>query len=95
MKDTRIEIINMYLQSLRQQERADQSICGTGIRVSELRFVTAEAVRTGRVQVYYKCKCRAAFLPEALRQKFQSYLKVQKRTAEPVFVTKTGRPLDH
>ena len=47
--------------------------------MSELRFITAEAVRTGRVQVYYKCKCRAAFLPEALRQKLQSYLKVQKK----------------
>lgn len=71
-----------------------ETICGTGIRISELRFITAEAVGTGRAQVCCKGKCHTVFLPEALRQKLQSYLKAQKRTAGPVFVTKTGRPLD-
>ena len=71
-----------------------QTICATGIRVSELRFITAEAVYAGRAEVSNKGKRRTIFLPEKLRKLLKHYLKQQKITAGAVFVSKNGRPLD-
>ncbi len=71
-----------------------QTICATGIRVSELRFISAEAVRSGRAEVCNKGKRRTVFLPDRLRRLLKTYLKKQKITAGAVFVTRTGRPLD-
>lgn len=71
-----------------------QTICATGIRVSELKFITAGAVQAGRAEIDNKGKRRVVFLPGKLRRLLKSYLQKQKRTAGPVFVTKTGRPLD-
>ena len=71
-----------------------QTICATGIRVSELKFITAEAVHAGRAEVSNKGKRRVVFLPERLRQLLKQYLQKQKITAGPVFVSKNGRPLD-
>ena len=56
-----------------------QTICATGIRVSELRFITVEAVRSGRAEVTNKGKRRAVFLPDKLRRLLQKYIKAQKR----------------
>ena len=71
-----------------------QTICATGIRVSELRFITAEAVYAGRAEVSNKGKRRTVFLPEKLRKLLKHYLKQQKITAGAVFVSKNGKPLD-
>lgn len=71
-----------------------QTICATGIRVSELRFVTAEAVRIGRAEISNKGKRRIVFLPNKLRQLLKGYLKEQKKTDGAVFTTRTGKPLD-
>lgn len=71
-----------------------QTICATGIRVSELRFITVEAARTGRADVDNKGKRRTVFLPDKLRSLLLKYAGQQKRTAGPLFVTRTGRPLD-
>lgn len=71
-----------------------QTICATGIRVSELRFITVEAVRTGRAEVTNKGKRRAVFLPDKLRRLLQKYIRAQKKTAGAVFTTRTGKPLD-
>lgn len=71
-----------------------QTICATGIRVSELRFISAEAVCSGRAEVCNKGKRRTVFLPDRLRRLLKAYLKKQKITAGAVFVTRTGRPLD-
>mgnify|MGYP005757847407 CR=1 FL=1 len=71
-----------------------QTICGTGIRVSELRFITAEAVWTGRAEVACKGKRRTVFLPDQLRRILKRYLEKQGRKNGPVFVTRTGKPLD-
>ena len=73
---------------------AIQTICATGIRVSELRFITAEAVRAGRVEVANKGKRRSVFLPGKLRRVLDSYLRRKKISSGSVFVTRTGRPLD-
>ena len=71
-----------------------QTICSTGIRVSELLFITAEAVRGGRAVVRCKGKTRYILLPERLRRALSAYLAKQKRAAGPVFITRTGKPLD-
>ena len=71
-----------------------QTICAAGIRVSELRFITAEAAALGRAVVSNKGKRRTAFLPGKLCKLLKKYLKKQKITGGPVFVTRTGKPLD-
>ncbi len=71
-----------------------QTICATGIRVSELQFITVEAVRTGRGKVNNKGKHRTVFLPDKLRRLLKKYLQKRKITTGPVFVTRNGRPLD-
>mgnify|MGYP002529015486 FL=1 len=77
-----------------------QTICATGTRVSELRFITVEAVTTGRAEICNKGKRRTVFLPGRLRRLLRTYLQAQKKTAQPadvknpVFTTRTGRPLD-
>ena len=71
-----------------------QTICATGIRVSELRFITAEAVSLGRAEISNKGKRRVVFLPGGLRRLLTAYLRKQGRASGPVFVTRSGRPLD-
>ena len=71
-----------------------QTICATGTRVSALRFITVEAVTTGRAEICNKGKRRTVFLPGRLRRLLRKYLQKQKKTAGAVFTTRTGRPLD-
>lgn len=71
-----------------------QTICGTGIRVSELRYITAEAVLEGRTTVRNKGKTRTIFLPASLRKLLLSYIKKTGVTTGCVFVTKNKKPLD-
>ena len=71
-----------------------QTICGTGIRVSELRYITAESVSRGEAVVQLKGKTRTILLPRKLQKRLKEYLRQQKITTGPVFVTRTGQPLD-
>lgn len=71
-----------------------QTICATGIRVSELQFFTVEAVRGGAVTVSCKSKTRQVFLPGKLRKLLLEYAKTRKICQGPVFLGKTGKPLD-
>lgn len=71
-----------------------QTICATGIRVSELKFIIVEAVKTGRTEIVNKGKRRPVFLPEKLRRLLKTYLQKQKITVGAVFVTRTGKPVD-
>lgn len=71
-----------------------QTICATGIRVSELRFITAEAVQCGRAEISNKGKRRIVFLPAALRKLLAAYLRKQRKISGPVFTTRSGEPLD-
>lgn len=71
-----------------------QTICATGIRVSELQYITVEALRIGRAEVENKGKRRTVFLPERLRELLWEYLRTQTNTAGAVFVTRNGKPLD-
>lgn len=71
-----------------------QTICATGIRVSELQFITVEAVQAGRAQVTLKGKSRVVFLPQPLCRLLSDYLNAQNRISGPVFITSGGKPLD-
>ena len=71
-----------------------QTICATGIRVSELKYITVEAVKSGRAEIANKGKRRVVFLPDQLRKVLKKYIRNQKKTAGAVFTTRTGKPLD-
>ena len=71
-----------------------QTICSTGIRVSEVRYVTVEAVSRGIAEINCKGKRRQVFLPKQLCQILKQYIKKQKIKSGAVFVTKNGNPLD-
>ncbi len=71
-----------------------QTICGTGIRVSELEFITVEAVRRGEAVVSCKGKTRKIFIVKALQKKLLKYATEQGITSGILFVTKSGKPLD-
>ena len=71
-----------------------QTICATGIRVSELQYITIETLHSGRAEVNCKGKQRAVFLPEKLCRLLKKYADKQKRTAGPVFITRNGKPLN-
>ncbi len=70
-----------------------QTICGTGIRVSELQFITAEAVRRGESIVSCKNKTRTVFIVKKLQKKLLRYMKDRNIVSGCVFVTKTGKPV--
>ncbi len=71
-----------------------ETICATGIRVSELKFITAESIAAGRAEINCKGKRRTVFLPAQLCTLLSGYLRKQKITAGAVFVTRNGKPLD-
>ena len=71
-----------------------QTICSTGIRVSELRFVTVESLRARKAIIHLKGKVRLVILPEQLCRFLLCYTKEQGIKKGPVFVTKRGTPLD-
>jgi site-specific recombinase XerD len=58
-----------------------QTICSTGIRVSELRFITVDALTRGRAEIRCKGKCRTVFMPAALCKLLKQYLKDTKKKA--------------
>lgn len=71
-----------------------QTICSTGIRVSELPSVTVESITAGEAKINCKGKIRKIFLPNLLCEKLSSYIAETGVSSGPVFVTKSGRPID-
>ena len=71
-----------------------QTICSTGIRVSELKFVTCEAVKKGQAVISCKGKMRTIFLPKELCRMLKEYIKEQGIKGGSVFVSRNGKPLD-
>jgi len=71
-----------------------RTICATGIRVSELKYFTVDAVRTGEVSVKCKSKTRTILIPGDLRKLLLNYVKKCGITEGSVFVTRNGKPLD-
>ena len=70
-----------------------QTICGTGIRVSELQFITVEALHKGEAIVNCKGKNRRIFIITELKKKLLRYAKAQKITSGAVFITRNGNPV--
>ena len=71
-----------------------QTVCACGIRVSELQFITAEAVKRGYADISCKGKRRRVYLPAELCRQLKSYLKAKGIVSGAVFVTRSGKPLD-
>lgn len=70
-----------------------QTICGTGIRVSELQYITIEAVKCGEAIVSLKGKTRTIFIVRELQKKLLRYAAEQGITSGTIFITRTGRPM--
>ena len=70
-----------------------QTICGTGIRVSELQYITVEAVKSGEAVVSLKGKTRTVFIIRELRQKLLRYARSQKVCTGTIFITRSGKPM--
>lgn len=71
-----------------------QTICGTGVRVSEVSFITVEAAKQGKAVVFCKDKIRTIFIVSALRTKLLRYAKEKGIFTGMIFVTKSGKPLN-
>ena len=67
-----------------------QAICATGIRVSEVRYITVEAAQTGKAEICLKGKIRTILLPGKLCRKLLKYARRQKIVAGEIFCTKSG-----
>lgn len=70
-----------------------QTICGTGIRVSELQYITVEAAKNGEAVVNCKAKTRSVFIVKELKQKLLRYAAEQGIKNGMIFVTRTGKPI--
>lgn len=71
-----------------------ETICSTGIRVSELRFITVQAVKRGRADICNKGKYRTILMPRKLCGKLLEYCRERGIWQGSVFVTRSGRPID-
>ena len=70
-----------------------ETICATGIRVSEVRYITMEAVRAGYADVALKGKIRTILLPAKLCRKLQKYARKQKIASGEIFLTRSGKAI--
>lgn len=71
-----------------------KTICSTGIRVGELRFITVQAVADGQATVSLKGKTRKVLIPTELRRELRKYLKKKGIREGSIFVSRNGNPLD-
>ena len=71
-----------------------QTIGSTGIRISELRFITVESLEHGRAEIYNKGKSRIALLPAELMKLLKKYCRRVGITGGSIFITRNGRPMD-
>ena len=85
------------LEASKQKEQLNlviQTICGTGIRVSELRYFTVEAIHSGEITVRCKNKTRTILVPGKLKMLLLNYAKHYGIKSGTIFVTKSGKSLD-
>lgn len=81
-------------QKKRQLNLIIQTICGTGIRVSELRHFTVENVARGEVIIDCKGKIRTILIPEKLRKRLLDYAKKENIRSGVIFLTRNGKPVN-
>ena len=70
-----------------------ETICSTGIRVSEIKYITVEALRAGKAEITLKGKIRTILLPGKLAKKLLKYAKKQKTVLGEIFLTRNGTGL--
>lgn len=70
-----------------------ETICGTGIRVSELEYITVEAVKAGKAEIQLKGKVRVILISGRLVRKLLDYAAEHKITAGQIFLTRSGKSL--
>lgn len=70
-----------------------ETICATGIRVSEVRYITVEAAQRGRAEISLKGKIRTILLPGKLCRKLLKYTRKHKTASGEIFLTKSGKSL--
>lgn len=70
-----------------------ETICATGIRVSEVKYITVEAVRRGRAEISLKGKIRTVLIPGKLCRKLRKYAEKKKIASGGIFLTRSGAPL--
>ena len=70
------------------------TLCATGIRVGELKFITVEAVQSGTAMVRNKGKSRKVLIPRKLCRLLEIYAHCNGQKSGPIFITKNGKPLD-
>lgn len=71
-----------------------QTLCATGIRISELPFITVHAVKAGHAVVSLKGKTRTVLIPSDLCRELSRYARKQRLEKGSIFVTRNGRPMD-
>ena len=100
-RERRLELTRKeYFRLLRAAEQVSEqtvcmleTLCATGIRVSELRYITVQAVRQGFTTVRNKGKCRTILLLRRLQTLLKHYCKASRMTSGPVFVGRHGQPV--
>ena len=70
-----------------------EAICGTGIRVSEVQYLTIEAAQAGKAEIHLKGKVRTILIPGRLCKKLLKYAKKHKIASGEIFLTRGGKPL--
>ena len=70
-----------------------EAICATGIRVSEVQYITVEAAQRGKTEISLKGKIRTIMLPGKLCRKLLKYAKKQKIVSGEIFLTRNGKGL--
>ena len=70
-----------------------ETICATGIRVSEVQYITVEAARNGRAEIYLKGKIRTILLPAKLCRKLLKYAQKHNTASGEIFLTRSGKPI--
>ena len=71
-----------------------QTICGTGIRLSELQYITTEALERGKAVIECKNKTRTIFIPRQVQELLEKYTRENHITKGCIFITRSGRPVN-
>lgn len=93
---SRVEYVRL-LEAAKEQPKLNlliKTICGTGIRVSELKFFTVEAVKCGEILINCKNKTRTILIPRKLQRLLLQFAKRNGIKNGPIFVSRNGNPLN-
>jgi len=72
-----------------------RTLAGTGIRISELKYITIEAVKRGKTEIYNKGKKRPVYIKESLQKELKGYCKDNEIKQGIIFISRTGKSLDN